>query len=342
MDPADRWLGAALRAALLVLFVWMTESVLLPVALAAIFASILRPLQRRVEGGLGRRRGLAPLLLTIGALVLGVIPFAVVALRLVLFVNAFLSGGAQEILDALQRFGATRLAWLSDQLGLGPEVLRARLGELLQRAGVSLARLLGGYAQAVPGKILGLFLFTVALYYFLRDGGRLARFLITLAPFRVRDTDALVASLEATVHGAIVGQLVTSGVQGGLTLVALFLFRVPGALVLGILAMLLSVVPMVGTTPVTVGAVIYLAASSRYPAAVGMAVAAVIIGISDNIARPWVQSSRGRLHPLLVLVSIFGGLEAFGPAGVFLGPVVAALATWVLEAYADGARPEAG
>ena len=76
------------------------------------------------------------------------------------------------------------------------------------------------------------------------------------------------------------------------------------------------------------------AAASRYPAAVGMAVAAVIIGVSDNIARPWVQSARGGLHPLLVLVSIFGGLQTLGPAGVFLGPVIAAMALWAIDTYA--------
>jgi predicted PurR-regulated permease PerM len=337
MDPGDRWLGAALRAALLVLFLWMIQSVLIPVALAAVFALILSPLQRRLRPHLGRRRGLAPLLLTLGAVVLGVIPFAVLALRLVILLNAFLSGGAQQILDAVQRFGAARLDWLADELGLGQEPLRARFGELLQRAGVHVAGLVGGFAQALPDRLVAAFLFTVALYYFLRDGRRLTRFLVGIAPFRAPDKDALVASLEATVHGAIVGQLVTSAVQGGLTLAALLLFGVPGAVVLGILATLLSVIPMLGTTPVTLGAVLYLVAVGRYGAAVGMAVAAVLIGVSDNVARPWVQSAQGRLHPLLVLVSIFGGIAALGAAGVFLGPVAAALAVWVLEAHTEAA-----
>jgi predicted PurR-regulated permease PerM len=123
-------------------------------------------------------------------------------------------------------------------------------------------------------------------------------------------------------------------VQGALTTGALLLFGVPGALALGVLAALLTFVPVVGTAPVTVGAVIYLLAVQRWAAAAGMVVAAVVIGVSDNVVRPWVQSASSPLHPLLVLLSIFGGLRVFGVAGVFLGPVVAALAVWALRVYA--------
>jgi predicted PurR-regulated permease PerM len=40
------------------------------------------------------------------------------------------------------------------------------------------------------------------------------------------------------------------------------------------------------------------------------------------------------MHPLIVLLGIFGGLELFGAAGVFLGPVVAAMAIWTIDNYA--------
>jgi predicted PurR-regulated permease PerM len=136
------------------------------------------------------------------------------------------------------------------------------------------------------------------------------------------------------VHGAVVGQLATSAVQGGLTILALHLFDIPGALLFGTIATLLSILPMIGTTPVTLGATLYLLASGRMGAAAGMAITAVLIGLSDNVVRPYVQSTQTRMHPLLTLLSIFGGIELFGAAGVFLGPVIAAIAQWTLETYA--------
>lgn len=195
----------------------------------------------------------------------------------------------------------------------------------------AVAGAVGALAASVPTWIIDIFLFVVALYYFLHDGGRLVRWCMGLSPFPERETDELFDSVRQTVHGAIVGQLATSLVQGGLTVLALYLFGVPAPLLLGLIATVLSVVPLLGTTPVTVGAAIYLFAVGSTGAGIGMAIAAVLIGLSDNVVRPWVQSTSTRLHPLLVLLAIFGGIQVMGLAGAFLGPVIAVIALWSVE-----------
>ncbi len=331
MESAHRRAGAALCAILLVSFLWMVKGLAIPIALGGLLALMLAPLQRRVARALGNRSGLAPALLTAGALLLVVIPFALAVAQVIVSINDFLARGVPEILDEIQRLRSTRLAWLAEHLPLDDDAIRQHFGTLLKHSGLVFAGLAGSFAQALPGRLVGMFLFTLALYYFLRDGRTFTRFLAALSPFADADTERLFASIERAVRGVLLGQLVTPGVQGGLTIGALLLFSVPGALVFGLVAMLLSVIPMVGTTPVTVGAVLYLVASARYGAAVGMAVAALMIGISDNVVRPLVQSSQSRLHPLLVLVSIFGGVEVFGAAGVLIGPVLAVLAVWALD-----------
>ena len=49
----------------------------------------------------------------------------------------------------------------------------------------------------------------------------------------------------------------------------------------------------------------------------------MIVSSVDNVIRPWVVGGRVELHPLVLLFFIFGGVEAFGFLGLFLGPVVA-------------------
>lgn len=330
----ERWLSTALRAAPLILFVWMARPFLTVIALGALFALILDPLKRRLARRSPRLARQAPLLLTIGAVVLVVIPFVLIAARVVVSAQAFLAGGLGDILGRLQELTAGRFSGLALRLDLPVESLRAGAVSLAQRIAASVADFASGVASALPGQIVELFLFVLALFYFLRDGGALLRWMMRLSPFPEHDTDRLFDSVRRTVHGAIVGQLATSGVQGGLTLIALYAFRIPGALMFGIIAMLLSVVPLVGTAPVTVGAAVYLFASGRPGAAVGMSVAAIAIGLSDNVVRPWVQSTNTRMHPLVTLLSIFGGIEVLGAAGVFLGPVIAAMAIWTIGLYA--------
>jgi predicted PurR-regulated permease PerM len=334
MERNDRWLAVTLRSGLIVLFLWMVKGLLVPVALGALFALILNPLQRRLRPRLGRFSRQTPLILTISALVLVVIPFGLIATELVASVNDFLSRDLTQVVNQVQGFVGQHLSGLADRLGFNTAELRERATGLLQQIGSAVAGVASGLARALPGQIVNVFLFVLALYYFLRDGAGLLRFLLRLSPFRPADTDELFASIRETVHGAIVGQLATSAVQGGLTLLALTIFKVPGAFLFGVIATILSILPMIGTIPVTIGAVLYLLASGRIGAAIGMGVFAVLIGVSDNVVRPYVQSSQTSMHPLLTLLSIFGGIELFGAAGVFLGPVIAAMVLWTIDTYA--------
>ncbi|MFT3767451.1 MAG: AI-2E family transporter [Minicystis sp.] len=327
----DRF-SLALRIALPLLFLWMIRGQIVPIALGALFALLLDPLRRRLEPRLGRFARLSPALVTAAVLVGVVIPFALIATRVAFSINSFASGGLHDVVNRVQAFVTQHLHVVDDVVPI--EKLRDTAVSMAQEVGSAVAGFAAGVASALPGQIVDLFLFTLALFYFLRDGERLVRWLAKLSPFEERDTSALFSSIRETVHGAISGQLATSAVQGGLTLIALWIFGVPGALLFGVIATLLSVVPMVGTTPVTVGAAIYLLASGRPLAAVGMAVAAVIIGVSDNIVRPMVTSAQTNMHPLITLIAIFGGIEFFGAAGVFLGPVVAAIAIWAIGLHA--------
>lgn len=333
MERNDRWLSIALRGALLLAFFWMVRDELVPLALGALFALLLDPLHRRLQRRLGKRARYAALLVTLAVVFGVVIPFVLIAARVVVSMNEFLTRGLPDVLAKLTTFWTDNLASVAHRLPLPVTSLQETATSLAQKLGGAVAATAGGFATALPGQVVSLFLFLLALYYFLRDGGRLVRWLMSLSPFEPEETDALVASIRETVHGSIFGQLATSAVQGGLTMLALWLLGVPGVLLFGILAMLLSVLPLVGTTPVTVGATVYLFAAGRPWHALIMSVAAVVIGVSDNIVRPWVQSARTQMHPLVTLAAIFGGIDVFGAAGVFIGPVVAAMAIWALDFY---------
>jgi predicted PurR-regulated permease PerM len=56
-----------------------------------------------------------------------------------------------------------------------------------------------------------------------------------------------------------------------------------------------------------------------------------VIGVSDNLVRPYLMHvATPHQHPLLILLGVFGGVTAFGAAGVLLGPIIAAIAAWVI------------
>ncbi|WP_434043458.1 MULTISPECIES: AI-2E family transporter [Sorangium] len=331
-SQSDRWLSFALRAGLVALFFWMVKGLLVPVLLGGLVALLVSPLQRRLSPRLGRFRRFAPAISTVGVVILVCIPLTVIIIEASASISRFF---ARDWSSTIERFQGIlndgRITGLINRAGLSGDDVRNYVSNLFQRVGSSMAGFAGGMVAAVPQSIVDAFLFTVALYYLLRDGGLLLRWLLTQSPFRHEETDVLFTSIQDTVHGAVLGLLATAAVQGTLTTVALFVFKVPGAFLFGLLATLLSLVPMIGTTPVTLGAAVYLFIVGRIGGGIGMCVAAGLIGLSDNVIRPWVQSSHGGMHPLIALLSIFGGLELFGAAGIFIGPVVAAIVLWAVN-----------
>jgi len=60
---------------------------------------------------------------------------------------------------------------------------------------------------------------------------------------------------------------------------------------------------------------------------------ALVIGMIDNVLRPRLVGKRAKLHELIIFFSVLGGLQVFGVLGLFVGPVVAAIALALLDVF---------
>ena len=64
----------------------------------------------------------------------------------------------------------------------------------------------------------------------------------------------------------------------------------------------------------------------------------MVIGLIDNVLRPKLVGERAKLHELFIFFAVLGGLQVFGIVGLFLGPVVLAIALALFDALR---QPEA-
>jgi predicted PurR-regulated permease PerM len=88
----------------------------------------------------------------------------------------------------------------------------------------------------------------------------------------------------------------------------------------------LAMVPFVGASLVWIPASLWIAVvEGNTSAGIGLALyGLLIISTIDNVIRPWIIVERASLHPLAGLVGVLGGIQAMGPTGVFVGPIVVA------------------
>ncbi len=184
----------------------------------------------------------------------------------------------------------------------------------------------GDIFSGVSRFILSSFIFLIALYYLLRDGARARRALITISPLPDTEDEAILDQLARAINSIIKGSLVIALIQGVLTTVGLAIFGVPNPALWGMIAAIAALIPGIGTSLVIAPAILYLFAIGHVPQAIGFtAWGALAVGFIDNLLGPKLVGKGMRLHPLLVLLSVLGGLALFGTVGIFLGPLTLSL-----------------
>ena len=176
------------------------------------------------------------------------------------------------------------------------------------------------------GTVIGFALMLFILFFAIRDGERIAGAVRALLPAEERDTSRLFGHLAAVTRALVYGTGVTALVQGALVGIGFAVLGLPSPVVFGVLAALAALVPMAGTPVVWVPAVLALAAQDRWYAAVFMLVWGGLVTAIDNFLRPWLVAGRAHIGALTVFLGVLGGVGAFGPIGIILGPLVLALA----------------
>jgi predicted PurR-regulated permease PerM len=323
----------ALAVVACVLFGVLLWPFLAAIVMSAVMAALVFPAHRRLRRRI-RRNGIAALITTI--IVFFVVLLPAVGVGMLLFQELqggldWLSSGATDAVANAGRF-AEWLRRIAARLGIesgDPGAAISRQAQLLleRLAGRTLVLFtgLGGWLiQAGVG------IFT--LYYLLRDGDALVRYLKWLLPLEPELNDRLFQRATEIIRAAIFGTFIVAAAQGTLGGLIFWALGLSTPVVWGTAMAMLSLLPMVGPGFIWVPAVLVLLATGHVMKALALlAFGALIIATIDNVLRAWLVSGRAQLHPLLVFFSVVGGLFVFGAPGVFVGPVLVVIALTLID-----------
>lgn len=191
-----------------------------------------------------------------------------------------------------------------------------------------------GILSNVAGFIVAFFLLLFAVFFLLRDGSGMKKIFIDIFPLSDAYENKLFAEVERSINGVVKGSLLLALSQGAVGTIGYFIFGVPQPLLWGVFTVLAALVPTIGTSLAVIPAVVYLFLTGHTGAAIGMAIwGATAVGLIDNIIGPKIIGSTTKLHPVLVLFSILGGVQLFGFLGVLLGPIIMAVLVALVNMY---------
>jgi predicted PurR-regulated permease PerM len=328
---------------------WIVRPFIEALAWATMIVVSTWPLLLHAQAWLGGRRSLAVALMTITLLLILVVP-------LYLGLSAIVEN-AKQVADWSKSVATLHVpqppSWLAGLPVVGAK-LAARWQYLAAAGSEELSARLAPYGQKLVlwfvgqvggvGLLLLQFLLTVIIAAILYANGETAargadRFARRLAG--LEGVNAVHLAGQA-IRGVALGVVLTAIVQAGLVGLGLAAVAVPFAVILTVVAFILAIAQLgVVIVLMLVPIVIWVYSTSGAGWGTGFLVWAIFCNTIDNFLRPLLIKRGVDLPILLVFSGVIGGLIAFGVIGLFIGPVVLAVAYMLLVDWVSESTPAA-
>lgn len=304
-----------------------------------------RRIHEPVAARLGGRTGLAAVL-TVSLLLVIALPIAAVVTSIVFDVISLVqsllqSDQARAVLVRLVQGGAGAGAGTTVE---AQDILESGQGvvQLLVQQGDRAWEITRQVAGAAAHFVIGMLIMVTGMYGVLVSGRGWYAWFEAHGPIGPAPLARYRVAFIETGRGLWFGIVGAGLIQSIVATIAYLVIGVPSALALGLLTLLFSVIPAIGTALVWAPVAAGLAVTGRTAAAIALAVVGVgVIGTVDNIARPYL-ARRGELElpTWVVLLAMFGGVELIGGWGLLLGPLVVRLAKEAMLIHSGAGAPD--
>ncbi len=339
IPDSQKWFGLAV-AILFGVLLYLLAPILTPFLLGALFAYLGDPAADGLEvRGLSRTLAVVVVFLgmtlAVGLLLLLLVPLIERQVALLIQTVPTYAGYLND------KF----VPWLEQNLGISPQRfdlaaltgwLRAHLMEAGSLA-AGVAKYVTQSGTLVAGWFANLLLVPVVTFYLLRDWDTLVAYLHDLLPRSVeRDVAHVVREADAVLGAFLRGQLTVMLLLGVVYSVGLWLAGLKFALLVGMLAGIVSFVPYLGVIFGVITASVAMLFQTHnlldlLPVFLVFGVGQLLEGF---VLTPWLVGDRIGLHPVAVIFAIMAGGQLFGFMGVLLAlPVAAVLAVVIRDLH---------
>jgi len=326
---------------------YITKPYLGMIVMAFIIAMVFDPLYQKYFKILGHR-SVASIATSISIFVILILPFIVVgsmvAREAIYFADSL---DTQQAINQIENLG--KEIEDSTPVVIGRIYKFANTDDTkISDATISLAKSVSIFlsSKLVPAAQVGIStivkftIFVFILIYMIPTKDNILKYLLSISPVSREDSQKLKRRFESIVSATIKGTFVIAIVQGVLGGLAFWVLSIPAPFLWGSLMAIFSIVPMLGSAMIWLPAAIILILTGSLVEGVLLILwGSLVVGSVDNLMRPKLMGRGEAAMPeLLTLVSVLGGIQAFGFFGFIYGPVVAALFVTTLDMYRDSLK----
>ena len=331
----------AAAISIIVIFPFLT-SIIAGGILAFIFYPIYHIMQKRIA-----YRGIAAFITAVIILLIVTIPTVMLFNTLTkeshyLYLHAKQQLATGELIDS-QCYEKTFICSTINEVNqlLRDETIKNYLVGLLNDVLSFMTKKISSMILSLPTLILHLMVVLFTCYYVLKDGKDLITRIEKVLPLKVHHQKEIINQFGDVTKAIIYGSFLVALVQGTLGAFGFWLFGIKSFIWWAIVMTFFALIPFIGTWVVWMPASFFLGLTGYLQGETGLVwrgaglffYGLLIVSTIDNILKPIIVAGRARVHPLLILIGILGGLFVFGFIGLILGPLILALLQTLLEIY---------
>ncbi|RAJ94888.1 AI-2E family transporter [Aliidiomarina maris] len=289
------------------------------------------PMYHWINQKLGDKPNISSILTIIVAILLVVIPLAILTWHIVNYATdiyqAYDDGdlSAKVLRDEIEdRF--PQLPQYLERFDISFDDLGDRLSGAISSSSQYIAQEAMNIGASTMHFMISMVLMLYLSFFFFRDGHRTADIVVKAIPLGENRENELSKRFVKVTRATMKSTFIVAAVEGTLGGIILAILGVPGAVMWGFAMGILSLIPVVGAFLIWGPIAIYLfAVGDVWQAVVLVAFGSIVIGLIDNFLRPILVGRDVRLPDWLILLSILGGLAIFGVHGFVIGPILTAL-----------------
>jgi len=330
MDQANlkKVMVLVLLGILFLLSFFLLRPLLLSIFLGIILAFIFYPVYRLLLKGIKNKNITA---LFICLILLAIILLPLIFLTPVLInqsIKIYVASQQLDIITPLKKIFPS--LFMSDEFSLS---IANTIQSFVTKTANSLMTSLADIILELPTIILQLVIVFFTLFYALRDKDEIIKYIKSILPFSSEVEDKLFKASRDVTASVIFGMIIVGALQGIITGIGFFIFKVPNALLLSLFAIIGGILPIVGPAIIWVPVAIYLLIGGNTFAASGIVMFGILSHIPDYLVRPLFLSKRTQLNAGIASIGMIGGIFFFGVLGVLLGPLILSYLIIVMELF---------
>lgn len=187
------------------------------------------------------------------------------------------------------------------------------------------------YVGAFSGTLINFIILFFIIYYVFVDGAKMYHGVKDLIP--LEEIDVVFEDTKIIINALIYGQILISMLQGLIGGAVFLFFGVSAPVFWGFVMGVFSFIPFLGPFMIWFPAGVIKILAGDYFAGIGILLMGNVISNVDTVLRPRIVGDKANLHPLIIILGIFGGLHTYGLVGIFIGPIIVSLLFAFLEPY---------